>query len=64
MPLKLNLHLHDICFANVFESFIPAIMLKTLRYKSSVLFKTHTQLGRLLRVLQLPVHLSKLTANG
>ena len=39
-------------------------MLKTLRFKSSVLFGIHTPLDRSLRVLQLPTHLSKLTANG
>ena len=36
----------------------------TLRIKSSVLFGTHTLLGRSLRVLQLPTYLSKLTTNG
>ena len=39
-------------------------MLKTLRFESPVLFGTHTQLDRSLRRLQLPTHLSKLTANG
>ena len=38
-------------------------MLRTLRYKSSVLFSTHTLLDRSLRVLQLPTHLANLTAN-
>ena len=47
-------------------------MLKMLRFKSSVSFGTHLldrQLDRLhlldrqLRVLKLPIHLSKLTAN-
>ena len=38
-------------------------MLKTLRLKSAVLFGTPTSLDRSLRVLQLPTHLSKLTAN-
>ena len=28
-------------FANVFNSFIPVVMLKKLRFKSSVLFGTH-----------------------
>ena len=34
-----------------------------LRFKSSVLFGTHTLLDKSLRVLQLPTHLSNLTAN-
>ena len=51
-------------FVNVFDSFIPVIMLSTLKFKSSVLFGTHTLLDKSLRVLQLPTHLSNLTANG
>ena len=39
-------------------------MLNSLRFKSSVLFGTHTLLGKSLRVLQLQTHLSNLTANG
>ena len=39
-------------------------MLKALRFKSSVLFGTHTSLDKSLRVLQLPILLSNLTANG
>ena len=39
-------------------------MLKTLRFKSSVLFGTHNSLDRSLRVSQLLTYLSKLTANG
>ena len=35
-----------------------------LRFKSSVLFGTHILLDKSLRVLQIPTHLSKLTANG
>ena len=49
------------CFVNVFYSFIPIIMLKILRFKSSVLFGTHTLLDKSLRVLQLARNLSKLT---
>ena len=60
----LHSHLHDICFVNIFDSFILVIMLKTLRLKSSALFGTHNLLDRSSRVLQLPAHLSKLTANG
>ena len=51
------------CFVNIFNSFIP-VMLKTLRFRSYVLFGTHILLDRSLRVLQLPTYLSKLTANG
>ena len=39
-------------------------MLNTLRFKSSVLFETHTLLDKSLRVLQLPRHLSSSTTNG
>ena len=34
--IKVTLHLHDTCFVNVFNSFIPVIMLSTHRFKSSV----------------------------
>ena len=64
LPTNLHLHLHDIYFVNVFGSFVPVITLNTLRYKSSVLFGTDTLLDESLRVLQLPTHLSNLTANG
>ena len=49
---------------NIFDSFISVIMLNMLGFKSSVLFATHTLLDKLLIVLQLPTHLSNLTANG
>ena len=39
-------------------------MLNTLRFKSSVLFETKTLLDKSFRVLQLPTHLSNLTADG
>ena len=39
-------------------------MLNKLRFKYSVLVGTHTLLDQSLRVLQLPTHLSNLTANG
>ena len=52
-----------ICFVNVFSSFISVIMLNMLRFKSSVLFGTHTFLDESLRILQLSTHLSNLTAN-
>ena len=61
---NLYLHLHDIRFVNVFDSFIPVIMLNTLIFKSSVFFGTHTLLDKSLRVLKLPTHLSNLTVNG
>ena len=38
-------------------------MLNMLRFKSSVLYGTHTLLDMSLMVLQLPTHLSNLTAN-
>ena len=34
-----------------------------LKFKLSVLFETHTLLDKSLRVLQLSIHLSNLTAN-
>ena len=60
-----NLHLnsHDICLVNVFDSFIPVIVLKTFRSKSSVLFGTHTLLHKSLRILQLLTHFSNLSVN-
>ena len=39
-------------------------MLSMLRFKSSVLFGTHTLLDKSLRVFQLPTYLSNLTENG
>ena len=35
-----------------------------IRFKSSILFETHTLLDKSLRVLQLPTRISKLTANA
>ena len=57
---------HDIYvfFLNIFDSFILVFMLNTFIFKSFVLLATHTLLDRSLRVLQLPVHLPKLTTNG
>ena len=46
-----------------FDSFVPVIMLKTLRFKSFVLFGIHTLLDKSFRVLQLPTYRSSLTAN-
>ena len=56
-----NLHLqsHKICFATIFDLFIPVIILKIYKFTSSVLLWTH-MLDRSSRVLQL---LSKLTIN-
>ena len=56
--------MHEICFVNVFDSLIPVIMLKMLRFKSSVLFGTHLSLYKSFRVLQLPTHLTNLTEKG
>ena len=39
-------------------------MLKMLRFKSSVLFGTHTLLDKSFSILQLPIYLSNLTTNG
>ena len=65
LPPNLRLYSHDICFVDVLDLFIPVIILKTFKCESSVLFgQTQTLLDRSERVLQLPTHLSKLTANG
>ena len=61
---NLHLHSHDICFDNIFDSFIPIIMLNMLSFESSVLFGTHTLLDKSLGVSRLLTRLSKLTANG
>ena len=45
-----------------FTSFFPVILLNTLRFNSSVLFRTHTLLDKPLSVIKLPTHLSNLTA--
>ena len=63
LPSNLHLLSHDIYLVNVFYSFIPVIMLNTLRFKSSVLLGTYTLLDKSVRVLQLPTHLSKLVTN-
>ena len=59
-PSNLHLHFYNICFVNIFDSFISVIMLKTLKFKSSVIFGTHTLLNRSSGALQLPTDLSKL----
>ena len=64
LPLNIHLHSHNICFVNVFNSSILVITLNTLRFKSSVLLGTHTLLDKSVKGLQLPTHLSNLTANG
>ena len=51
-------------FVRMFDSFFPVIMSNTLRFKFFALFGAHTLLDKSLRVLQLPMHLSNLTANG
>ena len=64
--LSSNLHLHspDICFVDVFGTYIPVIMLNTLRFESSVEFGAHTFLDKSFRVLQLSSYLSNLTTTG
>ena len=49
LPSNLHLHLHDRCFVNVFDLFIPVIMLNTLRFKFYVLFGIHPLLYKLLK---------------
>ena len=57
------IYIRIICFVNVFGSYLPVTMLKTLRFNFSVLFGTHTLIDKLLRVIQLSTHLSKLATN-
>ena len=52
------------CFVDIFESFIPVIMLSTHRFKFSVLFEKYTLFDKSLRVLKLPTYQSNLTENG
>ena len=56
-----NLHLqsHETCFIIVLASFLFVIMLNTLTFMSSALFKTHIFVDKSLAELQLPQHLSK-----
>ena len=42
----------------------PVIILKTRKFKPSDILGTHTLLDTSLGVLQLPINLSNLTANG
>ena len=48
----------------IYDLFIPVIISSTCKCKSSVSFGTHTLLDKSSRVLQVPAHLSRLTANG
>ena len=48
----------------IFTWSVFAKMLFFMKCESSVLLGTHTLLDKPLRVLQLPTHLSSLTANG
>ena len=62
--INLQLYLHDICLVNVGDLFIPVIMLKTFKFKSSVSFRTYTLFVRGSRKLQHPAYLSRLTSDG
>ena len=53
-----------ICLTNIFEPFILVITLKTLKITCSVLFGKHIIPDGSSRVLQLQLHLSKLTINS
>ena len=53
LPSNLHLYSPDTPFVNDFDSFIPVNILKILKFKCSILFRTHTLLDRPLRVLQL-----------
>ena len=64
LPSNLHLHSNYISFVNVFDSSIPVIMSKTLRFKSSDLFGIHILLDKSFRVLQLQKHLSNFTESN
>ena len=49
---------------HVFLMLLIHLFLSTVRFKSSVLFGTHTLLDKSLRVLEFPTHFSNLTENG
>ena len=61
--LSIRVTFQDICFDNSFNSLVPVIILKAFSFKFLALFGAHILLDRSVRVLQLPVHLSQLTAN-
>ena len=44
------------CFVHVFDSFVSAIPLNMLTFKSYLLFGTHTSLDKSLKVLHLPMN--------
>ena len=46
---------------NVFDSFIPIIMLSTFKSTSSILLRTHILQNEFSTALQLTLHLSRLT---
>ena len=58
--INLHLQLHEICFVNVFASFIYVIILNTFKVTPSVLLGTRILADRSSRVLQFLIHLSKL----
>ena len=55
---------HELCFVNVFHSFVLLIILKSISFTSSVSFGKHVLLAKSLRVLRRRWHLSKLIING
>ena len=50
-PPNPHVHSHDIPFIKIYDLGFPVMMLSMLRFKSSVLFGTHTILDNSLRVL-------------
>ena len=64
LPSNLHLNSYHTSFVNAFDSFIFVIILKTLKLTSSALFGTFILLDESPRILQLPLHLSKITTNG
>ena len=57
LPSNLHLNLHNRCFVNVSNLFVPAMMLKLLRFISSVILGTHSLLNKSFKVLWLPTSL-------
>ena len=64
VPSNLHLHLHEICSVNVFDLFIPVIMLNPHRFKFYVLCGRNALIDKSLRVLQLPTQRSNSIPNG
>ena len=65
LPSNLYLQSHELCFTFDFYLFIRIIIKNTLTFTSFILhFRIHYLSNRSSNILQLPLHLSKVTING